>query len=267
MPAELKILVDVAWFRLRRLEMANLVAATAIMLALRLPPAELVARILFGALLNLLVYLNNDYLDVEDDAESPTKPSLKVAFLRGHKREAVRVQLGLLGLLVGFAVMWGGGLLTALVLGAGICWLYSARLKKIAGLDVMAMMVWGVAMPMVAVPPGSGDGWRLLIQLGLFSGVFETIQVMRDHDEDARLGIRTTAVVLGLVETKWLARAILIGAGLFAGLAFHPVVALAPIGAAFLSVDRGYARYWNRVRLVLGSTFIVECAIVYFAGG
>ncbi len=267
MPAELKILVDVAWYRLRRLEMANLAAAALIMLALRLPAHEIVVRLVFGALLNLFVYLNNDYLDVEDDAASPTKAGLKVAYLLNHKKEAVRAQIGLLGLLVGFGVVWGGGLLAAVALGGGVCWIYSARLKRMPFVDILAMIVWGIAMPMVAVPPGSEEGWRLLVQLGLFSGVFETVQVMRDHDEDARLGIRTTAVALGVIETKWLGRALLVGSGVYAALAFHPLLAFGPFAAVFLAVHRGsYDRYWNRIRLVLGGTFLLECAIVYLAG-
>jgi 4-hydroxybenzoate polyprenyltransferase len=268
MPAELKILIDVAWYRLRRFEMANLGAAMLIMLALRLPVFEIVARLVFGALLNLFVYLNNDYLDVEDDAASPTKAGRKVAYLQNHKPQAMRAQLGLLGLLSGFAVVWGGGLLAALALGAGVCWIYSAKLKRMPFVDVLAMIVWGVAMPMVAVPPGHADGWWLLAQLGLFSGVFETVQVMRDHDEDARLGIRTTAVALGVVETKWLGRALLVASGVFAALVFHPLLVAGPVAAAFLPVHRGaYDRYWNRIRLALGGTFLLECAIVYFAGG
>jgi 4-hydroxybenzoate polyprenyltransferase len=267
MPPELKILFDVAWYRLRKLEMANLFAAAIIMVALHLPAYEIVARLIFGALLNLLVYLNNDYLDVEDDAASPTKAGLKVAYLRNHAKEAVRAQIGLLGLLVGFAAVWGGGLLLALALGAGVCWIYSARLKRMPFVDILAMIAWGFAMPMVAVPPGHVDGWNLLVQLGLFSGVFETVQVMRDHDEDARLGIRTTAVALGLNETKWLARALLVGSGAFAALVFHPLLAAGPLVAVFLPLHRGgYDRYWNRIRAVLGVTFLIECAIVYFAG-
>ena len=45
-------------FRVKKLEMANLVAAVAVMLALRLPWPEVAARSAFALLLNLLVYLN-----------------------------------------------------------------------------------------------------------------------------------------------------------------------------------------------------------------
>jgi hypothetical protein len=45
------------------------------------------------------------------------------------------------------------------------------------------MIAWGVAMPLVGSPIENQDGWALALQLGLFSGVFESIQVMRNADE------------------------------------------------------------------------------------
>jgi 4-hydroxybenzoate polyprenyltransferase len=264
MPAELKIVLDVARYRLRRLEMANLAAAVAIMLALRLPAAEVVVRTAFGVLLNLLVYLNNDWFDLEDDLATSTRDRGKTEFLARHREAALRAQMGLLGLLAGFAVAWGGGLGWPLVLGAGICGLYSARLKRQPFVDVAAMMAWGVAMPSVAVPPGYDAGWWLLGQLALFSGVFETIQVLRDREIDQLRGIRTTAVVLGRVRTEWLARGLMVLAGVYAAWCFHPALVVLPVVAAALPIPRVQVEpYWNRVRMLLGPTLLVECALVY----
>ncbi len=264
MRPELKIAADVAWYRLRRFEMANLGAAGVIALALCLPLGDLVVRIGFGALLNLLVYLNNDYLDVIEDAASPTKDADKTRYLAEHRGAALRVQLGMLAVLLLIAGEWGGGLLWPLLIGGGVCWAYSAVLKHRPFVDVLAMMVWGVAMPWVAVPPGSEAGWALLLQLGLFSGVFETIQVMRDHDEDREAGVRTTAVVLGLERTRWVMRALVFAAGLYAAWSFAWWLAVLPWAVLALPIpDRDLSRYWNRVRLVLGATLLIECALVY----
>ena len=268
MPAELKIVLDVARYRLRRLEMANLVAAVAIMLALRLPLPELVVRTGFGVLLNLLVYLNNDWFDLDDDLVAGTRDRAKTEYLAGHRGAALRAQWGLLGLLAGFALMFGGGLLWPLVIGAGVCWLYSARLKRRPFTDVAAMMVWGMAMPAVAVPPGSAAGWALLGQLALFSGVFEAIQVLRDREIDQRRGIRTTAVVLGRARTEQLARGLMVLAGLYAAWCFHPALLGLPVVAAALPIPRVRLQgYWNRVRVLLGGTLLVECALVYTRAG
>jgi 4-hydroxybenzoate polyprenyltransferase len=268
MPAELKIVLDVARYRLRRLEMANLVAAVAIMLALRLGTAELLVRTGFGVLLNLFVYLNNDWHDLEDDLVASSRDREKTEYLAAHRGAAKRAQMGLLGLLAGFALVWGGGLGWPLVLGAGICAAYSAWLKRRPYVDVAAMMAWGVAMPAVAVPPGAEAGWWLLGQLALFSGVFETIQVLRDRDVDARRGIRTTAVVLGRARTELLVRGLLVLSGAYAATCFHPALVVLPLVAAVLPIPAVRVEaYWNRVRLLLGPTLLLECALVYMRAG
>lgn len=248
--------------------MANMVAAVAIMWALCLPLGELLQRLVFALLLNLLVYLNNDWYDAEEDLAGGVKDPVKTAFLRGHPAAAVRVQLILLGALVLLALVFGGGMIWALLFGGGICWAYSARLKRQPYVDVAAMVLWGAAMPLVAVPPGSGDGLRLIVQLGLFSGVFETIQVMRDHDEDRRQGIRTTAVVLGLARTRILARVMMVLAAVYAMFAFHPLIGLIPLAAVALPIPRGRLDgYWTRVRLLLGPAMLLECAWVRWMTG
>jgi 4-hydroxybenzoate polyprenyltransferase len=173
-----------------------------------------------------------------------------------------------LGLLAGFAAVWGGGLWGPLVLGVGICGAYSAWLKRRPFVDVAAMMVWGMAMPAVAVPPGTEVGWWLLGQLALFSGVFETIQVLRDRDVDAQRGIRTTAVVLGRARTQWLVRGLLVASGAYAAWCFHPALVVLPVIAAALPIPAVKVEsYWTRVRMLLGPTLLLECALVYLRAG
>ncbi len=263
MAAELRIIADVARFRLRRLEMANLVAAVAIMMALRLPMAELLARTLFGVALNLLVYLNNDWFDLEDDLASSTRDRDKTEFLAANRGAGKRAQMGLLGLLTGFSLMWGGGLFTVLVVGAGVCALYSKTLKRHPYVDVAAMMVWGAAMPAVAVPPGYDVGWLVLGQLALFSGVFESIQVLRDRQGDAAIGVRTTAVVMGDGPTRALARVLMLLSAAYAAYMFHPLLAVGPMVAAAMPVRGDLTKYWHRVRFILGPTLVAECALIY----
>lgn len=265
---ELKIVLDVARYRLARLEMANLVAAIAIMLALRLPFAEMLVRGIFGLLLNLLVYLNNDWFDLDDDLATSTRDRAKTQYLAENREAAVRAQLGLLALLGGFAFTWGDGLPWVLIAGAGICAIYSAYLKRRPFTDVAAMMVWGVAMPAVAVPPGSAEGWSLLWQLALFSGVFETIQVLRDLEIDRHRRIPTTAVVLGRARTQWLARGMMLAAGAYAAWCFHPLLMVPPLVAAMLPIPAvELTGYWNRVRLLLGPTLLVECVMIWLQTG
>ena len=268
MPPALKILLDVASFRLGRLEMANIAGTLALALACHLEWPEVGYRCLFALLLNLLVYLNNDWYDLEDDLEAGTRDRAKTAYLAAHRRAGFHAQVGLLVVLVVMAVAWGGGLIYALFAGGGVCWAYSAGLKRRPFVDVLAMIAWGVAMPSVGLAPGHPEGWLLLAQLGLFSGVFETIQVLRDHEIDSAASVRTTAVVLGRPRTEQLARVLMVGAGIYAGLGFAWYFAVLPMVAASLPMPKSgeVEGYWHRIRLLLGLSMIGQAAFVYFGG-
>ncbi len=273
MAAAVKIVWDVLVFRLRKLEMANLAGAVAITLVLRLPPEDVLVRALFAGLLNVLVYLNNDYLDVAIDAEAPDKDPAKVAFLRDHMGAAIGAQLVLLLILAAIGWMHSRGLLVVLALGGGICWAYSARLKHTALLDVLAMAAWGVVMPLCGAPLDSALGIALALQLGLMSAVFEPIQTMRDHRADSALGIRTTAVVLGVPSTLRLTRALMLVCALYAALVLHPVagaVAVVAIAVPLRDAEGGpepVERFWTRIKLVYGLAWLAACALCYLGEG
>ena len=261
----LRIIYDVLSFRLRRLEMANMVSAVAIMAALRVPVVwEGIVRLAFAVALNVLVYLNNDYHDLEEDLAAEGRERQHTRYLAQHRRSGLAAQLLLAGTLLGVAFAWGGGLWRPLVLGGGVCWLYSMALKRRPVVDVVAMMIWGVTMPMVGVVEDSLVSWLLLAQLGAFSGVFESIQVLRDRAEDELAGVKTSAVVFGAGAIKIWIRVALVGNAALAGLAFHPALAAGPAWVALMPPSESHAsRYWNLVRLALGLTFLAECALVY----
>lgn len=265
MIAALRILANVAVYRLRRLEMANMGGALVIMLALRLEPLDVAVRLGFAFLLNLLVYLNNDYLDLPTDLRSPARDDANTRYLRDHRGAALAAQLGLIAAMLATAAAWDLGLLLPLVVGGGVCWLYSARLKHVAGADVAAMMVWGAAMLTVAFPPAHMLGWALAGLLALDSAVFETIQVIRDHDADREAGVRTTAVALGVPRTLALARVLLVLGGVAAAAAIHPLAAVPPMIGVTLPLGRP-DRYWNQIRLLLGVAFLFAAGYVYAHG-
>lgn len=262
----LRIAGEVAVYRLRRLEMANIAGAAAICVALALPPVEIAARLAFAFGLNLLVYLNNDYLDLAADLRAPGRDDSKTRFLRDHRAAGVTAQLGLLAVLLA-ACVGMPGLLVPLVLGGGVCWAYSARLKATPYADVAAMIAWGVAMPLCGAPPESALGWALAGWLGLFSGVFEGLQVIRDHEDDAAAGVRTTAVALGVRRTLGLVRVLLAASAVYGALVVSPWLAALPAAAIAIPLDRAnVTRTWNHVRLVLGLAFLGAIGWVAYTG-
>lgn len=264
--AALKILTDVLVYRLRRLEMANLVAAVAIMLALRLPWVEVGVRSVFALLLNLLAYLTNDYYDVERDLAGG-RDEKKTRFLAEHRPAALGAQFGLAVMLAAIALVHDLGLLLALVGGAGLCWLYSAKLKRTAYFDVLAMALWGATMPLAGVPLGNSTGLWLLGELALFSAAFELIQVARDSDEDRAAGIVTTGVALGARRCLLASRVAMVLAALYAMGVLHRFLGIGVLVAALLPPGDDIPRYWNRVRLTLGIVWLATLAWVASMGG
>ena len=265
--AGLKIVAQAVTFRIRNLEMANLAGAVSIALALHLPWHEVLYRAAFAFVLNAFVYLNNDYLDASDDLKTVTRNTAKTRFLVEHRDAALAAQLGLLILMATAALLLDVELLAALLLGGGTCFLYSLHLKRVPVADVIAMAVWGLAMPLCGFPLSSALGWCLALQLGSFAAVYETIQVMRDAPDDAAAGIRTTGVVLGAARTRLLSRALMLVVCVLAALALHPVSGLIAAIALLLPLDGGdIERRWTAVKLVYALSWLFTCAWIFLTG-
>jgi 4-hydroxybenzoate polyprenyltransferase len=262
-----RIVYDAVAFRLQSLEMANLAGAVSIALALRLPWAEVAFRALFAFVLNALVYLNNDWFDAEDDLRTPGRDGPRTRFLAQHMESALAAQGVLLAVLIAAAILFDPGLLLALLVGGGICVWYSRSLKRVPYLDVIAMAVWGIGMPMCGFPLDRTLGWCLALQLGVFAAVYETIQVMRDAPADAIAGIRTSGVVLGVARTRQLSRALMLVASLVAAALLHPVAGLISAAALAIPLDgNDVARRWTQVRLVYAAAWLIVIAWIWLTG-
>ncbi len=267
MLAAVKIVLNVAVFRLKKLEMANMFAGGAIMVALALSIPDMAVRMGFGLLLNMLAYLTNDYYDVDQDLASPNKDHTNARFLKDHMGAAVGAQIGLAVVLAVVALVWSPGLLVPLVAGAGICWLYSWKFKRIPYLDVMSMIIWGVVMPLIGFPLDHVLGWVLVGQLALFSACFESIQVIRDHDEDVETGVRTTAVRLGIPATRVMLRVFMVLSASYAALILHRWIGLALLISLFLPLKKETADvFWNRQRAIMGIVWLALIGWVFWFG-
>jgi 4-hydroxybenzoate polyprenyltransferase len=261
MHAALKIVVDVLVYRLQRLEMANMAGAVAVMVALRLPLGEIVVRGAFAFVLNVLAYLVNDVVDVERDLASGRAPE-KTRFLAAHRGAALAAEALLGAALIAIAVWYDLWLLVPAALGTGICWIY----KRVPIGDVVAMTLWGAAMPLSAIEPDSALGWALIGMLALFSTCFELIQVIRDRASDQAIGVTTTAVWLGEARTWLLLRVAMLLAAAYAIAFLHRFVGIGLLFAPLLSTGTDPERYWNRVRLVFGVVWLAIVLLIAFSG-
>lgn len=259
-----KIIADAVWYRLRRLEMANLAGIASIAVAMRLPWPEVVHRAGFGLLINAIVYLHNDVVDVAADLRADNRHRHATRFLYDH-RKAGHTALGVLAASAAIVGAWGGpGLLACGALGAGLGVVYSRWLKRKAGWDLVSMALWGGAMVSIGFPAHRGLGWLLAGHLALVSAVFEALQVVRDHDSDRGAGIRTAAVALGVERVRSVARVAMTLNALYCGLFLHPALAALALGALACPIRVAWADTdWRRIKAVYGVTWLAACGLLY----
>jgi 4-hydroxybenzoate polyprenyltransferase len=120
---------------------------------------------------------------------------------------------------------------------------------------------------MLAFPLDRAAGWLLAMQLGLFAASFQTVQIVRDHDDDAVYGCRTTGVLLGQARTIVLQRGLLVMSALYATIALHTWIGTGMLGVAWLRFPPKQAsRHWNRVRLALGVAWLAIVTTVRVTG-
>ena len=106
-------------------------------------------------------------------------------------------------------------------------------------------------------------GLCLALQLGLYSGVFETIQVLRDHDDDAlEAGVRTTASCSARSARSALARVLMVLCSAYALLVMHPIARGDQRGRTALPFEADRVeRYWTRVKLVYGVAWLGDLRV------
>lgn len=265
--AAVRIVADTAAYRLQKREAGNLVTSMTLAVALRLPAWDLAVRLVFGALLNLWVYLVNDLLDVDIDLRAPGRDQGRVQFLADNVRVGWWVTAFLSVVMLGMGALHSPGLVVAFVSTAIIILAYTRVLKHHPIADLLAMTAWGVSMALVGFPLSSAAGLRFAGMLGILCTITEAIQVIRDHDSDRAAGVRTTAVVLGASVTAWIARALIVAATVYAALVLSrwasgvfALALLVPLGSA------PAARSWDGLRVVFGLGWLLLLADFVRAG-
>ena len=247
--------------------MANLASSLTIMVAVGVGATDVAVRMLFAALLNVAVYLTNDIYDIDADLASEHKDRAKAVFLAAHRREARMAQAVPVAIMAALGAAWSPGLLVTIAFAALVCWAYSAKLKHVAFVDVPTIALCGIAGSMVAFPLDRSLGWTLAGQLGLFAACFQTVQMVRDHDDDASFGTVTTAVRLGVRRAVVLQRVLLTSSAVYAMLFIHRWIGVAMLLAPLLPLRAGEAdRHWNRIRGVLGLAWLAIIAWIVWRG-
>jgi 4-hydroxybenzoate polyprenyltransferase len=261
--AALKIIWQSFGYRVRKREANNLAVTATMMLAFHMPFADIAYRVVYALVLNIYVYLVNDFWDISVDLGSRGKDQEKTRFMAANRGAAVGAVLGLAALLLIGALVHSRLLVIAFVINTVMIHVYSSKLKKVPIADLLMMALAGASMTMVGLPD-KVLGWKLLGLLSLLSACYEVIQVIRDEPEDRAKGVRTTAVLLGSRTSAWIYRAIMAGAAAYGFWIVGSPVCLALVLAAPLPLTPERAsRSWDLARLVTGSVWLALMAQLY----
>lgn len=265
----LRIIFESFAYRLKMREANNLPVVITLAVAFRLPMLDILARAAIAVILNVLVYLTNDYLDIDIDLRGGDEPRAHTAYLAANRRGA-QLALGLLCVL-----LCGAGLahqrifdswvpLIGAIGGAITVWAYSAWLKRQPVVDVLSMAVAGAFGSLVGIASAGTLGYRIAIFLGLVCGSFNAMQVLRDLQSDTAHGVRTTAVVFGPTVAALLYRGLMAAAaiyGVFAVSSWSALVLLAALPWRINSVSA--SRAWDIARIAGALSWVGLLAELY----
>lgn len=269
MLAALKILAHVASYRLRKLQMASLAATLSIALVLHLPWGEVFYRVLIVFGLNVLIYLNNDYLDVALDAQSSTKNTAHAQFLSDNKKVAWYTQWVLLATLVMLAMFLNWQLLAPVLCGAAACYLYSRYFKYCLYWDIAVTTLCGFLLSLCGTPLNNPLGLLMAVILALITGIFQFIQSACDADDDAAAGVRTTAVALGRHRSLFWIRILMTLIAVITALFLQVLIGFWMLVAVLVpcgSGAGGMMQYWTRIKLIYGLSWLGICWLLFQSG-
>ena len=265
--APLRIIAETLWYRVRRREANNFLTTLSLMAALKLPWPDILYRGAFALLLNIYVYLINDYCDVEIDLSSADKDRKKTVYLREH-RKAAKAALFFMALVLGVSgILHSALLFICFLANTAIVYSYSVRFKRMPYLDVIAMIVCGMTMSMAAIPQNSMIAYRYFGVLGLICAAFEVVQVIRDEPADRLAGICTTAVRLGQFRARLIFVFIAVSAAAYAYFLIHSLAGLLFLLAPAVPISsKNASRAWDILRLIFGTAWLLMMAELWALG-
>jgi 4-hydroxybenzoate polyprenyltransferase len=262
-----RIVADTAVYRVRKREAGNLVTSMTLAVALSLPWLDIAWRFAFGLLLNLFVYLLNDCFDVRLDLDAPGRDHERTKFLAAHTRAGWAAVGALTVVIAVVGALHGAGLLLSFATTVVVIAAYSAWLKRLPVVDVLAMGAWGITMALVGFPLASRPGWWLAGLLGFLCMVTEVVQVIRDEASDRAAGVRTTAVVFGSGAAGWIGRFLVVASAAYAVAFLHRWLGLALLLGVLVPLSpQRIGRSWDILRALFGLTWLVLLFFFYREG-
>ncbi len=152
---------------------------------------------------NLLIYGVNDIFDQETDAQNARKGGLEGARIANSETRGIALGIVLLNLpfLVYFTLTLPVDALAWIAAYIVIFVFYSApplRFKARVALDSLSNAAYAFPLVFVPLALGASPVWAAALALMAWSVAKHTYDAIQDIEEDRAVGIRTTAVALGM---------------------------------------------------------------------
>ncbi len=202
-------------FRLARVQNLLIIAFTQYLVAVFLTGAHgtlvdyltdyrLALLVLSTLLIAAAGYMINDYYDVKIDLINKPKRVVVGTVLKRRVVMVFHLVLNFMGVVLGLVVGWIFGLIH--FFSAGLLWLYSNQLKRIALIGNLSIaLLTGLSVLLVGILYQSDE--VLILAYSLFAFYFtlvrEVVKDLQDVKGDLYFGCRTLPIVWGIRRTKW----------------------------------------------------------------
>ena len=259
----LRLLRDTAKDRLVRLEANTILGNFLLLIAFHFSFADFLVRMGVTLYLNLLGYFINDFIDIEVDLASKDKDQSKALFIKEHKKTALALILCMSTCLVTATLFYSQSVCFAVIMLLFIVTIYTDSFKNKAFWDVIFIGLWGLALSWIAIPDFSWQGIKLIVLLFMFGCSFETVQTLKDYEEDRKFGLTTTPIVIGVQKTFLVLRILYVTSALYAIFVLKEITGIFILVPLFFSTTQNMATYWTKLKIVWGIVWLVIMIRLY----
>ena len=258
-----KLLKDTALDRIRRLEGNTIPGNFLLLIAFHFGALDFIIRMAITLIANLLIYFINDYIDIEVDLANKDKNHSKTLFLKEHKKIALTLILYLSTALIIAAMFYSTSVCLAVVLVLLFEIIYTDNFKKKPIWDILFVGLISAALSWIAIPNFSLLGIQYIVLLFIFGCCFETVQTLKDFEEDKKFGLTTTPVVIGFHRTVYLLKGLYVLATLYAVVVLRELIGVLLLIPLFFSTRQNMGTYWTRLKFVCGIVWIIMMVRLY----
>jgi len=259
-----KLLSDTAKDRLMRLEANTILGNFLLLIAFHFSFFDFIIRMAVTLYINVLGYFINDFIDIEVDLASKDKDQSKALFIKEHKKTALALILCMSTCLVTATLFYSQSVCFAVIMLLFIVTIYTDSFKNKAFWDVIFIGLWGLALSWVAIPDFSWQGIKLIVLLFMFGCSFETVQTLKDYEEDRKFGLTTTPIVIGVQKTFLVLRILYVTSALYAIFVLKEITGIFILVPLFFSTTQSMATYWTKLKIVCGIVWVVIMVRLYY---